>query len=83
MQVLWPNQILYRNVLLLVTDGAAYMKKAGSALQTLYPNMLHVTCIAHALHRVAEDVRGSYREVDELIANVKKVYFIFNNCCFF
>lgn len=73
MQLLWPNQINYGNVLLLVTDGAAYMKKAGSALQTLYPNMQHVTCLAHAFHRVAEDVRGSYPEVDLLISSGKKV----------
>jgi hypothetical protein len=33
--------------------------------------MIHVTCLAHALHRVAEEVRGSYPEVDKLIANGK------------
>jgi len=40
----------------------------------LYPKMIHVTCLAHALHRVAEEVRGSYPEVDKLIANGKKIF---------
>ena len=33
----------------------------------------HVTCLAQALHRVAE-VRGSYPLVDKLIANGKKIF---------
>ena len=36
--------------------------------------MIHVKCLAHALHRVAEEVRGSYPEVDKLIANGKKIF---------
>jgi hypothetical protein len=45
-------------------------------LQLLYPTMIHVTCLAHALHRVAEEVHESYPEVDKLIANGKKVFII-------
>jgi hypothetical protein len=36
--------------------------------------MIHLTCLALALHRVAEEVRGSYPEVDQLIANGKKIF---------
>ena len=36
--------------------------------------MLHVTCAAHGIHRVAEFVRGEYSDVDRLIANGKKVF---------
>jgi hypothetical protein len=50
------------------------MIKAAKALQLLYPNMILVTCLKHALHRVAEEVRGSYPEVDQLIANGKKIF---------
>ncbi|QQP54927.1 Putative LOC100902024 [Caligus rogercresseyi] len=39
---------------LLVTDGATYCLKAGRGLKKLFPNMKHVTCICHALNRVAE-----------------------------
>jgi hypothetical protein len=58
-------------VLFFVSDAAPYMIKA---LQLLYPKMVYVTCLAHALRRVAEAVRGSYPEVDKLIANGKKIF---------
>jgi hypothetical protein len=71
--MLWPNKVERENVLFFVSDAALYMIKAAKALQLLYPKMIHVTCLAHALHRVAEEVRGSYPEVDKLIANGKKI----------
>jgi len=75
MNMLWPPDKAEReNVLLFVSDAAPYMIKAAKALQVLYPKMIHVTFLAHALHRVAEDVRGSYPEVDKLIANGKKIF---------
>jgi len=36
--------------------------------------MIHLTCLAHALHRTAEEVRGLYPEVDSLNSSVKKVF---------
>lgn len=60
--------------LLFVTDGVAYMKSAGRILKASFPNLLHLTCIAHGLHRVAECVRNCYPTVDKLIANVKKIF---------
>jgi hypothetical protein len=44
------------NFLLLVTDAAPYMKKAAKGLQMLYPKIIHITYLAHALHRFAEEV---------------------------
>jgi hypothetical protein len=61
-------------VLIFVSDAALYVIKAVKALQLLYPKMIHVTCLAHALHIVAEEVRVSYPEVDQLIANGKKIF---------
>ena len=65
---LWPEKILYENVLLVTTDAAPYMVKYMAALQILYPKMLHLTCKAHALHRVAELVRAEYPLVNTLIS---------------
>jgi hypothetical protein len=62
------------NVLILCTDSVAYMLKAGRILKSVLPKMKHVTCIAHALHRVAEKIRCQYPDVDTLIANLKKVF---------
>ena len=71
--MLWPNKVERENVLLFLTDAAPYMVKAAKGLQVLYPKMIH-TCLAHALHRVAEEVRESYTDVDKLIANGKKIF---------
>ena len=58
---------------MLVSDAAKYMIKAGGVLQAFYPNMIHITCICHALHRVAEEIRSNFKQVDNLISNTKKV----------
>lgn len=44
MKFIWPTEIPYGNVLLLLTDGASYMIKAGVALQRMYPKLIHLTC---------------------------------------
>ncbi|KRX52067.1 hypothetical protein T09_8811 [Trichinella sp. T9] len=51
-----------------------YMKKAADALKLLFPNMLHLTCLAHGLHRIAEHIRCLFPDVDRLISNVKKLF---------
>lgn len=61
-------------VLLLLTDAAAYMKAAGQHLRNTYPNLLHVTCLAHGLNRIAEAVREKFPNVDKLISTVKKIF---------
>ncbi|KAL4134923.1 hypothetical protein QTP88_006605 [Uroleucon formosanum] len=72
--VLWPQGIIHDNVLLFLSDAAPYMVKAATSIQTYYSKMIHVTCLAHALHRVAEEIRIHFPNVDELINNVKKVF---------
>jgi hypothetical protein len=74
MNLLWPDKVEGENVLLFVSDAAPYMIKAARALQLLYQKMIRVTCLAHALHRVAAEVRGRYREVGKLIAKGKKIF---------
>jgi hypothetical protein len=58
MNLLWPDKVERENVPLFVSNAAPYMIKAAKALKLLYRKMMHVTCLAHALHRVAEEVRG-------------------------
>ena len=74
MAVLWPNGTQYDRVLLLLSDATPYMVKAGKALQVFYPNMVHVTCLAHALHRVAETVRTNSKYCNTIISNVCKIF---------
>lgn len=61
-------------MLLFVTDAAPYMVAAGKALRVLYSKMIHTTCAAHGLHRIAEFVKEEFDDVNELISNVKKIF---------
>lgn len=63
-----------KKVLLAVTDAGSYMKPALQALKVLYPKMIHVTCGAHGLHRVAECVRDQFKNVNKLISNIKRMF---------
>ena len=48
------------------------MIKVGKASKTFCRKMINLTCLAHGLHRVSEEIRASHSEVDQLISNVKK-----------
>jgi len=61
-------------VLLLVTDAAPYMIKAARGLQVLYSKMIHVTCVAHGLHRLVEYIRQYYQNIDNWVGNLKKIF---------
>lgn len=74
MGILWPEGVQHNNVLLFLSDAAPYMVKAGKYINTLYSKCRHLTCLAHAFHRIAEKVRGEFSEVDKVVASVKKVF---------
>jgi uncharacterized protein (UPF0147 family) len=40
----------------------------------MYPKLIHLTCVAHAIHRVAESIRDTFPDIDKLIAEGKKVF---------
>lgn len=43
-------------------------------MQVMYPKMVHLTCLVHGLHRVAEEIRLNFPDLDRLVANIKKVF---------
>ena len=57
----------------LLTDAARYMVATGKTLRELFPNLHHVTCIAHLFYNCAEKVRAHFPSVDSLISSVKVV----------
>lgn len=67
------NYTQHGKVLLFITDATAYMIKAGKNLRHFYPNMTHLTCLAHGLNRVADKVRTLYSLVNTVIASVKGI----------
>lgn len=71
---IFDGDVNHEKALLFVSDAAAYMIKAGKLLKEKYPNILHHTCTAHALHRVAEFIREEFPNVNELISSTKKIF---------
>lgn len=72
---LWPNdESSSERVLIFISDAAPYMVKAAKSLLLFYPNLLHVTCLAHGLHRVAEKVRDVFAPVNKIISSGKKIF---------
>ncbi|VVC34539.1 Ribonuclease H-like domain,Domain of unknown function DUF659 [Cinara cedri] len=74
MFTLWPEGIKHDNVLIFVFDAAPYMVKAGRSICTLYSKMVHVTCVAHAIHRVVEEISSNLQDVNKLISCLKKTF---------
>ena len=72
--LLWKGNIECARLLLVVSDQASYMVSAIRCLKEtkMYPNMHHITCIVHALHRVSELIRSNYEEVNNLVTALKK-----------
>ena len=55
LQTLWPEGILYSNVLCFISDAVAYMPKSyRGILAPMFPNSVHVTCVAHMIHNVPQ-----------------------------
>ncbi|TRY80817.1 hypothetical protein TCAL_07492 [Tigriopus californicus] len=57
-----------------ITDQAPYAIKSGKDLQVLYPDLKHISCVAHAHHRICEDIREIFKCTDNFIAAVKQVF---------
>ena len=51
--------------------SASYIIFNGKTWHLLYPNLFHVTCVAHLTHNCAIQVRSKYHDVDQLIVRVK------------
>ena len=59
-------------VLILLSDAAPYMIEAGKCLKVFYPKLIHFTCLAHRVNRVAEQVRLEFPSLNYFISNIKK-----------
>lgn len=75
LKIIWSNGIKHDCVLLLLNDAAPYIIKAGKTTKVFYSKTEHVTCLPHALHRIAEEVRKYFPKVGQLISNCKKNIF--------
>ncbi|CAH1103179.1 unnamed protein product [Psylliodes chrysocephalus] len=69
-----PDAITGETFILFLSDAAPYMVKAGQNLKKFYSDMLHVTCLAHEINRVAECIREAFPLVNDMINFVKKLF---------
>lgn len=56
---------------LLVTDQCRTNIAVGRDLRLFYPNFMHVTCLAHAVHLLCESIREKFDKVNSFVANMK------------
>lgn len=45
------------------------MVKAVKTLKIFSPNLIHITCLGHAVNRVLEKIRKLYPDINKLINN--------------
>jgi len=65
----------FDNVLALVSDNAAYMKKCfTSCLSGIMTNAVHITCWAHIIFLVGDEFRTALQLTDTLVASVKALF---------
>lgn len=69
-----PEAVPSEKVLLMLSDAAAYMVKASTNLKVFYGNLIHCTCLAHGINRIAETIRLQFPLVNKLISNGKKIF---------
>jgi hypothetical protein len=50
------------------------MKLEGKTLCNTYPKMIHLTCLAHAMHNVCENITKIYKSVNRLVSCGKKIF---------
>jgi len=65
--------ICRRQVTMIISDAASYMKKALVDLNQTGQKILHVKCLVHLLHNCSMNIRAHYKHVDSLIATVKMI----------
>jgi hypothetical protein len=72
---IWPDNLHYERLYLILSDQASYMIKAIKCLKetNLFPNLHHITCIAHALNRVCCVISEENQEINSLVTLFKKI----------
>jgi hypothetical protein len=49
------------------------MKLAGNTLCGIYQKLIHLTCLAHGVHNVCEEIMKIYGNVNSLVSNGKTI----------
>ena len=71
--LLYGSEIPFKKIWFLISDQAPYMVKAGKVLKETFPNLKHITCLAHALNIVCESIKDEHGVVNDMIAGMKAI----------
>ncbi|KAL7394851.1 hypothetical protein ABVT39_005418 [Epinephelus coioides] len=64
------------DVIVFDTDNAAYMKKAfQAALQSLFPNSLHITCMAHIMNLIGSAFRKPFDQLNSFMMSFSQMFY--------
>ncbi|XP_065096737.2 uncharacterized protein [Paramisgurnus dabryanus] len=64
------------DVVVFNTDNAAYMKKAyKAALQSLFPNSIHVTCLAHIMNLIGSAFRRPFDQLNAFMLCFSQMFY--------
>jgi hypothetical protein len=69
-----PNVEPKNKILLMLSDAVPYMVKAASNINFFYEKLIHCTCLAHDINRIAETLRLQFPLVNELVKSGKKIF---------
>uniref|UniRef100_H3AMW5 DUF659 domain-containing protein n=1 Tax=Latimeria chalumnae TaxID=7897 RepID=H3AMW5_LATCH len=65
------------NVVIFNTDNATYMVAAyNTALKVLFPNALHITCMAHIMNLVGESFQKSFKQLSDFILYFSHMFYM-------
>lgn len=65
-----------KDVIVFNTDNAAYMKKAyTAALKSLFPNSVHITCMAHIMNLVGGAFRRPFDQLNSFMLYFSQMFF--------
>ena len=69
------------DVIVFNTDNAACMKKAfPAALQSLFPNSLHITCMAHIINLIGNAFRKPFVQLNSSMLSISQMFFNAGSC---
>lgn len=75
-QCLHEYSISNENVIVFDTDNATYMKKAyTAALQSLFPNSIHITCMAHIMNLIGDAFRRPFEKVNSFQLSFSQMFY--------
>lgn len=80
LEFLYPGKSIYDKIHLVITDNAGYMNKFIKELRNdhdcnyKFPNLYHVKCMAHILHRLCDKIRSMTLCLDQFIIYFQKIH---------